>query len=69
MEVWYKMKDPFNHMDEATKHIVDAMSLATVLGTLVDVLPAIAALFTIVWTAIRIYETKTVQGWLGKNDA
>lgn len=63
------MKDPFNHMDEATKHIVDGLSLVTVLGTLVDVLPAIAAVFTIVWTAIRIYETKTVQGWLGRNDA
>jgi hypothetical protein len=29
-------------------------------------LPSIAALFTIVWTAIRIYETRTVQEWLGK---
>lgn len=63
------MKDPFNHMDEGIKHIVDGLSLVTVLGTLVDVLPAIAAVFTIVWTAIRIYETKTVQGWLGKDDA
>jgi hypothetical protein len=32
-------------------------------------LPAIAAVFTILWTAIRIYETKTVQGWIGKKDA
>jgi hypothetical protein len=32
-------------------------------------LPAIAAIFTIVWTTIRIYETKTVQGLLGKNNA
>jgi len=63
------MKDPFINMDEASKHIVDALSVATVLGTLVDMLPSIAAVFTIVWTAIRIYETKTVQGWLGKDDA
>ena len=56
-------------MDEATKHIIDFASVATVLGTLADMLPAIAALFTIVWTGIRIYETKTVQGWLGKKDA
>jgi len=33
-------------------------------GTLAQVLPSIAALFTIVWTVIRIYETKTVQSWL-----
>lgn len=63
------MKDPFNHIDEASKHIIDFLSIATVLGTLVDMLPSIAAVFTIVWTAIRIYETKTVQGWLGKNNA
>jgi len=63
------MKDPFINMDDVSKHIVDALSVATVLGTLVDMLPSIAAVFTIVWTAIRIYETKTVQGWLGKDDA
>ena len=63
------MKDPFNHIDEASKHIIDFASIATVLGTLTDMLPAVAALFTIVWTAIRIYETKTVQGWLGRKNA
>ncbi len=51
---------------ETTKHVVDALSLVTVVGTLVQLLPAIAALFTIVWTAIRIYETDTVQKLLGK---
>ena len=51
---------------ETTKHAVDALSVATVVGTLADVLPAVAALFTIVWTSFRIYETKTVQGWLKK---
>ena len=63
------MKDPFINMDEASKHIIDFASVVTVLGTLADMLPAIAAIFTIVWTAIRIYETKTVQRWLGKTDA
>jgi hypothetical protein len=60
------MKDPFFNMDEASKHILDFASVVTVLGTLADMLPAIAAIFTIVWTAIRIYETKTFQGWLGR---
>ena len=63
------MKDPLINMDEASKHIIDFASVLTVLGTLADMLPAIAAVFTIVWTAIRIYETKTVQGWMGKKDA
>ena len=52
---------------EHAKHVVDGLSMATVVGALVDLLPAIAAVFTIVWTGIRIYETKTVQKWLGKD--
>jgi hypothetical protein len=51
---------------ETAKHIVDALSFFTVIGTITSMLPAVAALFTIIWTVIRIYETKTVQGWLGK---
>ncbi len=51
-------------IDEHTKHLIDGVSVATVMGTLMSWLPAIAALFTIIWTVIRIYETKTVQSWL-----
>jgi len=55
---------------ETAKNVADAISIATVVGTLVEVLPAIAALFTIFWTGIRIYETNTVQNLLrkGKKD-
>jgi hypothetical protein len=52
--------------DETLKHFIDALSVATVLGTIVNMLPAIAAVFTIVWTGIRIYETETVQRWMGR---
>jgi len=52
--------------NEVTKHAVDALSVLTVLGTLMETLPAIAALFTIIWTSIRIWETKTVQKFIGK---
>ena len=54
-------------MQEGTKQVLDSVSIITVVGTLADVLPAIAALFTIVWTAVRIYETDTVRNLLGKN--
>ena len=50
---------------ESTKTFVDALSVVTVVGTIGEVLPPLAALFTLVWTAIRIYETKTVQKMLG----
>ena len=51
---------------ETAKTAGDALSIVTVVGTLAEVLPAVAALFTIVWTALRIYETDTVQNLLGK---
>ena len=52
--------------DETVKYVIDGISFLTVVGTLAEMLPAIAAIFTIVWTAIRIWETKTVQNLLGK---
>lgn len=51
---------------ESVKHGVDAASIFVVLATLAQWFPSVAALLTIVWTAIRIFETKTVQGWIGK---
>ena len=53
-------------LTDATKHVIDTASIATAVGTMMQLLPAIAALFTIIWTTIRIYETKTVQKLLGK---
>jgi len=50
----------------AAKQIIDAVSVATVVATLMEVLPPIAALFTIIWTGIQIYETDTVQRLLGR---
>jgi hypothetical protein len=55
-----------NMATESTKQVVDAVSVFTVVGTLGELLPPMAALFTVIWTAIRIYETKTVQRLLGK---
>lgn len=52
--------------DDTIKYIADVASIITVIGTLTHVLPHAAALFTIIWTGIRIYETNTVQRWLGK---
>ncbi len=56
-------------MDEHSNtltHIADAASVGIVVATIAQWLPAIAALMSIIWTAIRIYETKTVQKWVKK---
>jgi hypothetical protein len=47
--------------DESVKQVGDAISIITVVGTLAELLPAMAAILTIIWTAIRIWETNTVQ--------
>ena len=53
-------------INEHTKHAIDWASLSIAFGTLLQVLPSIAAALSIVWSVIRIYETKTVQKWLAK---
>jgi len=55
-------------MSENVKHVVDGISITTVIGTLAGWLPVVAAFFTLIWTLIRIYETKTVQRLLGNKD-
>jgi hypothetical protein len=49
--------------DDSFKHVLDGLSIVTVIGTLAEVLPSIAALFTIIWTGIRIWEMDTVKQW------
>ena len=51
---------------DTVKHIMDGVSVVTAVGTITKMLPAVAAVFTIVWTGIRIYESDTVQGLLGR---
>ena len=59
--------DIWKHLPEGMKHLLDALSIGTMLGTLFQMLPNIAALLTIVWTGLRIYESDTVQGWLKRS--
>ena len=61
-----KLKDFLDHLDNTQKNVMDFTSISVVLGSLAQLLPAIAAVLSIVWTAIRIYETETVQRWVNK---
>jgi chromate transport protein ChrA len=49
---------------EQLKVVGDIVSVGTVVATLAAWLPPIAALITILWTLIRIWETRTVQDWI-----
>lgn len=47
------------NFSETTKHVIDVVSITTVVGTLTTWLPPIAALLSIIWTGLRIYEMIT----------
>tara|TARA_R110000782_G_scaffold39048_6_gene91093 strand:- start:835 stop:1023 length:189 start_codon:yes stop_codon:yes gene_type:complete len=53
---------------ETAKHVGDVLSVGVLLGTISDMLPSVAALMTIVWTGIRIWETSTVRRLTGRAD-
>lgn len=53
-------------MKEQIKHLVDGLSISTVIGSVMGWVPHIAAILSIIWTLIRIYETHTVQKLLAK---
>lgn len=50
----------------AAKAAGDIAALGITAGALMDWLPAIAAALSILWTIIRIYETRTVRRILSK---
>lgn len=60
------MASPVHSVMETMKPAGDILSIGVVLATLASWLPSIAAIFTIIWTAIRIYETETMGRLLGR---
>lgn len=60
------MVNDFNH--EPVKYLFDGLSIGVVIGTLADALPSIAALMTVIWTGIRIWETDTAKRITGRKD-
>lgn len=53
-------------MSEESKFVIDLANIGAVVALLNNAIPALAGIATIVWTLLRIYETDTVQRWLGK---
>jgi len=45
---------------------IDVTAGMVAFGAVMDVLPALASLFTIIWMALRIWETETVKRWTGR---
>lgn len=49
----------FDHFKNVGKYLGDTLSFGVAVGTLVQILPAIAALFTILWIVSRWTESET----------
>ena len=54
-------------MNDQIKAVLDVSSFAVVGATLVEWLPAVAALLSIVWALIRLWETATVKRWFRRD--
>tara|TARA_R100000687_G_scaffold42370_1_gene34556 strand:- start:407 stop:586 length:180 start_codon:yes stop_codon:yes gene_type:complete len=52
-------------MNGTAKHIADAGAGVITIGAIVDLLPEATAVLSLIWVALRIYETDTVQRLLG----
>lgn len=53
-------------MQTQEKVLMDVAAVGTTVGSMVELLPSLASVFTIIWLGIRIYETSTIQTLLGK---
>ena len=50
-------------MNDHVKSALDISSFSIVIGTLAEWLPAFAALLSVIWSLIRLWETETVKRW------
>ena len=61
-----ELLEKLDAVNEHTKSVIDWTSIGIAFGSLMQILPSIAAALSILWTIIRIYETKTVQNFIKK---
>ena len=55
-----------NDGNNPLQNAVDGATAAVTIASVLNYLPAVAAVLSIIWLAIRIYESKTVQKLLHK---
>ena len=48
-------------MDEPTKNVIDVSAGGVTIGAVMQWIPEVTAVASLIWVVIRIYETKTVQ--------
>lgn len=63
------VQDAWEGLSDTVKHVFDAVSLGVAVGAVIKMLPAIAALLSIVWSGIRIWESETVRRLTGRDQS
>lgn len=49
------LNDALDHIGNGTKYTLDILSATVAVGVIVQLLPPLAALMTIIWTGLQIY--------------
>lgn len=52
---------PDSHAVNTVVHVVDGAAAVIMVASLASIIPAVAGIFTIIWTGMRIYEMLTGQ--------
>lgn len=55
------MRNVLEIMPDGAKHVIDLISILSLLGALVSILPKIATVLTIIWTLLRIWQEPIIQ--------
>ena len=53
-------------MQEEVKTVIDGLAVTGTVATMAGWLPPLASTLTIIWLSIRIWESDTIQGILGR---
>lgn len=53
-------------LDESVKGLFDLVFGGITVAALLAIIPHITAMLSLVWVVIRLWETKTIQRWLGR---
>jgi hypothetical protein len=61
-----KLIEVFENLTDNELFVGDVFSVGVLLASFFSVLPNIATLLTVVWMALRIWETDTVRGLTGR---
>jgi len=56
----------YENVPENVKHVVDGIAAYITISAVMGWIANATAVLSLVWVIIRLYETNTVQGWLGK---